>query len=70
MIYIWHNLKILRKVSSTTLLCSIINEAKEYGCQRILLDTSDMGKHLYEKYDFISSKTAMAYYPFGIIPYK
>jgi len=41
-----------------------IEEAKKNDCQRILLDATDMGKPIYEKYGFEKSDTAMAYYPF------
>jgi predicted acetyltransferase len=44
----------------------IMKESKEKGCERILLNTTDMGKKIYETYGFEISPTAMAYYPFGI----
>lgn len=50
------------------LLALLIDEAKENRCERVLLDATDAGKRLYEKHGFVNSKTAMAYYPFGIIP--
>lgn len=42
-----------------------IEEAKKNDCQRILLNTTDMGKSLYEQFGFEMSETAMAYFPFG-----
>lgn len=50
------------------ILSLLINEAKTRGCQRIVLNTTDMGRPLYEKYGFGVSPTAMAYFPFGIMP--
>jgi len=46
----------------------LIGEAKARDCQRILLHTSDMGRPLYEKHGFQAAPTAMALFPFGIIP--
>lgn len=43
-------------------------DASERGCERILLNTSDKGEHLYKKIGFEYSPTAMAFYPNGIIP--
>ncbi len=57
-----------RKGIASRLLALIIEEAKENLCQRILLNTSDMGRPLYEKHGFADSPTAMALYPFGIKP--
>ena len=57
-----------RNSIATKLLSLLIDEAKDNGCERIFLDATDMGKPLYEKYGFAKSNTAMAYYPFGIIP--
>jgi GNAT superfamily N-acetyltransferase len=56
-----------RQGVANRLLTLIINEAKENKCQRILLNTSDMGRPLYEKHGFSGSPTAMAMYPFGIM---
>lgn len=53
---------------ATHLLALIIDEAKSRNCERILLNTTDMGRVLYEKLGFDLSPTAMALYPFGIIP--
>lgn len=50
------------------LLELIIDEAKKHNCERILLNTTEEGKSLYERYGFELSPTAMALYPFGIIP--
>ncbi|MCL2774373.1 MAG: GNAT family N-acetyltransferase [Oscillospiraceae bacterium] len=41
-----------------------MEEAKKNDCQRILLDATDAGKPIYEKYGFEKSDTTMAYYPF------
>lgn len=57
-----------RKGIATKLLSLLVDEAKENCSERILLDATDMGKPLYEKYGFVNSNTAMAFYPFGIIP--
>lgn len=48
----------------------ILAEAKERGCRRILLNTSDMARPLYENFGFAASPTAMALYPFGTGPQK
>jgi GNAT superfamily N-acetyltransferase len=48
---------------ATKLLALVIEEAKERGCERILLNTTDMGRPLYEKFGFDISPTAMAYFP-------
>jgi len=53
---------------ASQLLSLITQEAKENQCQRILLNSSDMGRPLYEKHGFAASPTAMALYPFGIKP--
>lgn len=57
-----------RQGIATRLLSLLIEEAKENMCQRILLNASDMGRPLYEKFGFAGSPAAMAMYPFGIIP--
>ncbi len=48
----------------------LINDAKERSCERILLNTSELGEHLYKEIGFDFSPTAMAYYPFGTNPYS
>lgn len=53
---------------ASCLLKLIIEEAKNLGCERILLNATDIGRPLYEKHGFDSSPTAMALYPFGILP--
>lgn len=53
---------------ASNVLSSLIGEAKARECQRILLHTTDMGRHLYEKVGFEDSPTAMAFFPFGISP--
>jgi hypothetical protein len=45
-----------------------VEQAKSRKCERILLNTSNEGMKLYLKYGFDVSPTAMAMYPFGIIP--
>lgn len=49
------------------LLALLIDEAKDRQCERILLNTTDMGRPLYKKLGFADSPTAMALFPFGII---
>ncbi|MDD3213481.1 MAG: GNAT family N-acetyltransferase [Eubacteriales bacterium] len=44
----------------------LISEAKNRGCERILLNSTDRGRPLYEQQGFAVSPTAMAFYPFGI----
>lgn len=57
-----------RQGIASRLFALLIEEAKNNLCQRILLNASDMGRPLYEKFGFAGSPTAMAMYPFGIIP--
>lgn len=45
------------------LIPMLIEEAKQDGCERILLNTTDAGRSLYEKLGFENSPTAMAFYP-------
>ena len=53
-----------RKKGIASKLVSLnVEEAKEHGCERILLNATDMGRPIYEKYGFETSPTAMAYYP-------
>jgi GNAT superfamily N-acetyltransferase len=47
----------------TRLFSLIVEEAKARGCERILLNATDMGRPIYEKCGFGDSPTAMAYYP-------
>lgn len=54
---------------ATCILTRLVDEAKNRDCQRILLHTSDMGRPLYEKFGFDASPSAMAFFPFGIIPF-
>lgn len=64
-----YTLPALRKRGvASRLLARLIDEAKSRNCERILLNTTDMGRSLYEKCGFDVSTTAMAFYPFGIIP--
>lgn len=50
---------------ATRLLALVVDEAKQKGCERILLH-ADMGRPIYEEFGFQNSDTAMAYFPFGI----
>lgn len=58
-----------RQGIATCILSHIVDEAKSRDCQRILLNTTNMGRTLYGKFGFDLSPTAMALYPFGIIPF-
>lgn len=53
---------------ATKILNLLVEKAKCRSCQRILLDTSDMGKTIYQKFGFEYAPTTMKYFPFGIIP--
>ena len=57
-----------RRGIASRLLALITEEAKENLCQRILLNSSDAGRQLFEKHGFAASPTAMALYPLGIKP--
>ena len=48
----------------------LIDDAKERSCERILLNTSELGEPLYKEIGFDFSPTAMAYYPFRTNPYS
>ena len=50
------------------ILTRLIKDAKERSCERILLNTSKSGEKLYKEIGFEFSPTAMAFYPFGIVP--
>ncbi|MBY9077114.1 Acetyltransferase (GNAT) family protein [compost metagenome] len=50
------------------ILKRLVEDAKERSCERILLNTSELGENLYKEIGFEFSSTAMAFYPFGIIP--
>lgn len=52
---------------ASTIVSHLINEAKTRECQRILLNTTDSGRPLYQEHGFADSPTAMAYYPFGTL---
>ena len=56
-----------RKGLASQILNLLVQKAKSKKCERILLNTNDMGKELYKKMGFDFSSTAMALYPFGII---
>ncbi len=57
-----------KKGIASHILDQLVGEAKSRGCERILLNTTDMGRPLYEQHGFEGSPTAMACFPFGIIP--
>ncbi len=57
-----------RQGIASELLSHLVEEAKARECQRILLHASDEGRPLYEKFGFEGSPSAMAFYPFGILP--
>lgn len=50
------------------ILTQLVEDAKGRHCERILLNTSELGEKLYKEMGFDVSSTAMAFYPFGIIP--
>lgn len=50
------------------LLTRLVEEAKSRHCERILLHATDKGRPLYKAHGFEGSPTAMACYPFGILP--
>jgi N-acetylglutamate synthase-like GNAT family acetyltransferase len=56
-----------KKGIGSNIVFHLIEEAKLYQCQRILLNTTEMGRSLYKMHGFEDSSTAMAFYPFGII---
>jgi GNAT superfamily N-acetyltransferase len=49
---------------ASKLISLVVEEAKQYGCERILLHTTDMGRPLYESLGFEISPTTMAFYPY------
>ena len=51
------------------ILSHLLREADERGCERVLLNTTEMGKPLYKAMGFEDSATAMALYPYGIRQY-
>ncbi|HNX13791.1 MAG TPA: GNAT family N-acetyltransferase [Oscillospiraceae bacterium] len=57
-----------RQGIASELLTRLVWEAKKRDCQRIMLHASDEGRPLYKKFGFEASPTAMALYPFGIMP--
>lgn len=57
-----------QKGIATRLLQLIIDEAKNKKCERVLLNTNDAGRSLYEGCGFEFSPTAMSLFPVGIIP--
>lgn len=50
------------------LLEALLADARARGCERVLLNTSEAGRGLYERFGFEPSDTAMALYPNGIRP--
>ena len=57
-----------RQGIAACLLAQLLAEAKERQYERLLLNATDKGRGLYEKFGFEASPTAMAHFPFGIIP--
>lgn len=53
-----------RKGIATKLFSLTIEEAKSRGCERILLNATDMGRPIHQKFGFEDPKTAMAFYPY------
>jgi GNAT superfamily N-acetyltransferase len=49
---------------ATKLFALTVDEAKSQSCERILLNATDMGRPIYEKYGFEDASTAMAFFPF------
>jgi GNAT superfamily N-acetyltransferase len=47
---------------ATKLFALSVNEAKQAGCKEILLDATEMGRSIYQKYGFKKSEEAMSYY--------
>lgn len=47
----------------TGLLSLIVEQARARGCERVLLNATELGRPLYERYGFEDSPTAMAFYP-------
>jgi GNAT superfamily N-acetyltransferase len=46
---------------ASKLFSLVINEAKDMGCGKILLNATDMGRPLYEKFGFTATKGDMEY---------
>jgi ribosomal protein S18 acetylase RimI-like enzyme len=59
-----------RKGIAKNILLEIMEDARKENCERMVLDTTQSGKKLYEKYGFKLSPTVMAHYPFGIAAEK
>ena len=55
---------------ASKLFSIIIEEVKGMGCERIILNATDSGRPIYEKFGFENYASAMAYYPFGICDIK
>jgi GNAT superfamily N-acetyltransferase len=49
---------------ATKLFSLTVDEAKARGCEKILLNATDMGQPIYQKYGFEDQKGAMAFYPY------
>lgn len=47
---------------ATKLFTLSVDEAKKCGCREIFLDSTNMGKPIYEKFGFMKSEDAMIYY--------
>ena len=46
---------------ATKLFALCVEEAKKRGCGKVVLNASDMGRPLYEKYGFVDTKGDMVY---------
>jgi GNAT superfamily N-acetyltransferase len=52
-----------RQGIGSKLLDLIMDEARSYGCERVILNATSLGRGLYEKYGFMHSEDSMWYYP-------
>lgn len=52
-----------RKGIAAKILTQLMNDGETHKCQRILLHTTEKGKHLYETFGFEDSPATMACYP-------
>ena len=51
-----------KKGIASKLLSLAVEEAKNYGCNKVLLNATDMGRPIYEKFGFTDSKDDMVYW--------
>ncbi len=54
--------KYRNKGIATKLFELTVDEAKKHGCSKILLNATEMGRSIYEKYGFRDTKNEMVYY--------